>query len=147
MNEVVVTTYDAAASETAAAFYLVVLGWDSQIRIGGQKAIVQHPQRKARLLAFRLTTSGGDWTVAIGDTDATTTDDGTGLVTLTYTKAFTRVGEVVASCAISTNCGIATVVSSIVSAVQLKTFNNAASAADPAYLDVFVFGYDDASEW
>lgn len=104
---------------------------------------IKGTQRLPRALSFRVDGTGTA-SILEGAFDATLVDNGTGDYTLTFAKPFVRVpvcsGNVVGSTAAIVNIAVVSV-----TAVQVKIFDAAGSAAD-ADFHLSVLGWDSADQ-
>lgn len=146
VNSIVVNTYDAAGSDSAAGFNLIVLSNQHAARIGRCRHPLQVPQRGPRLELFQITVTAGTPVITLGAADGTITDNGTGDFSITWTRPFKRPPIVVATAVGAIICTDNT--GSSLTAGNILTFNAAGSAADPSgIINVVVLGYDDATEY
>lgn len=136
-SAVSIATFSAAEAAEDNDFYCLVVGWDRTADVGGARMAIQCPQRKPRLEAFRVTGSGTA-AIALGSTDATLVDNGTGDYSLTWTKAFLRAPIVIAS-GKAGRVQAATAAST--TAANIVTFGATGSAADDDFC-ALVLGFD-----
>ena len=92
---VVVANHAGTAADTD--FFLFVLGWDCQSEMGGLRRPLVSTQIRPRLLPMFLNVASGTPALSTGQDDAAVEDDDTGTHTLTFTKAFKRLGAAVAT--------------------------------------------------
>jgi hypothetical protein len=136
-----VATFSAAEAAEDNSFYMLVLGWDAKDEHYGMNKLIQVPQRKPRLEAFRISGSGTA-SIALGSTDASLVDNGTGNYTLIWNRPFVREPIVIATAkagraqclAAATNTGVA-----------VGSFGATGTAADDD-INVLVLGFDAADE-
>lgn len=140
-----ITAWDSAAAASTGIIHGCMLGWDTTEDGGLHRKVIETPQRKTRLEAFRVTVAGGVPTIARGTTDATITDGGVGIYTLTFTKPFTSV-DVVIPCSYDLG-SVANITAKSGTAITIKVWNSAGAALDTAAFHVLVFGRDSADEW
>jgi carbon monoxide dehydrogenase subunit G len=120
---------------------MVVYGDDSKDENWGMSRLVEVPQIKPRMECFRISGSGAA-SIALGSTDATLVDNGTGDYSLTWTKAFAREPVVI----VTAKAGRAQVHSTATTtAARVLSFNAAGSATDDD-INVLVIGYDYVTE-
>lgn len=132
-----ISTFSAAEAAEDNAFYVVIVGWDRKDDTWGRERAVQIPTRKPRAEAFRVTDSGTA-AIALGSTDATVVDNGTGDYTLTWTKAFLTEPIVIPV----GKAGRAQLASNAsTTAANIVTFNATGSAADDDFC-ALVIGAD-----
>lgn len=136
-----VSTFDASEGTEDNSFYMLVLGWDAKDENYGMNKLVQVPQLKPRLEAFRISGSGTA-ALALGSTDATLVDNGTGDYSLTWTKPFAREPIVLttAKAGRSQCLSVATT-----TGVNVGSFGATGTAADDD-INVLVLGYDSSME-
>ena len=106
---------------------------------------IKSPQRLPRQLAFKVDGTGTA-SIVIGSKDATLTDDGTGLYTLTFAKPFARAPIAVGSVIYGASGLILSVASATATAVQVRIYDGAGADAD-ADFHLIVQGYDAADEY
>lgn len=137
--QIVIDTFDAAGSGSTSACNVLVLGWYSAEFARSRRVELLTPQRKPRLTGFEITVTTGTPALTSGTSlDGSIVDNGTGDFTITLAKPFTVAPEVVAS---ADGSNIVTV-SSTTSAITIKAFNNAGSAADPGKVSIIALGRD-----
>jgi len=122
-------------------FYMIVLGWDSKDEQWGMAKAIQIPQLKPRMEAFRISGSGTA-ALALGSTDATLVDNGTGDYSLTWNTPFAREPIVIVTAkANRAQCLSA----ATATGVNVGSFGATGGAADDD-INVLVIGYDRADE-
>lgn len=136
-----ISTYDASEAAEDNAFHVFVLGWDSSDEQYQMGRVLQTPQLQPRLLGVQIEGSTGTVSLTVGKTVVSSTDNGTGDYTLTFTKAFQRAPVVIASGKDSR----AQIHSATSSACRILTFNATGSAAD-SDVNVLILGFDSADE-
>lgn len=141
-SQIVIDTFDAAGSGAAFGCHVFVLGWYSAEYCRSRRTELDCPQRLPRLEVYEVTVTAGVPAISIGTGGIA--DDGTGLFTITHTEPFKRAPQVV-SCADGST--ISTLVSSSISATQIKTYDNAGNAADAGKVYVACLGYDTADKF
>lgn len=135
--------FDAAAADPT-AIHVFVFGTFSAQETGRSYSPVFTTQRKPRLIATRVSYSGGTPTANINSNEISSiTDNGTGDATLNLARPFKRAPIVVAT-AVTTSS--ATVVSASASAVRIFVGNSGGSGVDATF-NVIMLGFDDASEY
>lgn len=144
VNTFVIDTFDDAGGASTSGVNFFVLGWHSKEYARARRTELYSRQRGSRLIACEVTVTAGVPAVSINAQEASVSDDGTGLMTLTWTQAFKRAPEVVA---VATGTDIATVVSSSTTACQIKTYTNAGVAGDTGKVYLVAMGYDVTEEY
>lgn len=91
-NSVQIATFSRSAAEDN-AFCLMVVGSDSPVQSYTNTRTIKHSFIRPRLEIARFTVSGGTWTVADGG--GSVTKNGTGDITYTYPRAFSRAPVIV----------------------------------------------------
>lgn len=136
-----VATFSAAEAAEDNSFYMFVLGWDAKDEQWGMNKMIQVPQLKPRLETFRISGSGTA-ALALGSTDATLVDNGTGDYSLTWTKPFAREPIVIPTA----KAGRAQCLSAATTTgVNVGSFGATGTAADDD-ICVAVLGFDSAME-
>ena len=105
---------------------------------------IKSPQRLPRQLHFKVDGTGTA-SIVIGSKDATLTDDGTGLYTLTFAEPFARPPVVVCT-NISAAVRLFRVVSATATACQIAVFDASGVDQDADFFCV-VQGFDAADEY
>lgn len=140
-SSVTIALFDSSEAAEDNIFDVVVLGWDSDNEQWGMGQSVQVPQLKPRIEAFRVD-GVGTANIALGSTDATLVDNGTGDFSLTWTKAFARAPIVV----VTGKAGRAQLLSAATTtAVNVGCFDASGVAADDEFC-ALVVGFDSAME-
>lgn len=136
-----VATFSAAEAAEDNSFYMLVLGWDAKDEQWGGNKRIQVPQLKPRMESFRISGSGTA-ALALGSTDATLVDNGTGDYSLTWTEPFAREPIVIVTAkANRAQCLSA----ATTTAVNVGSFGATGTAADDD-INVFVLGYSSSME-
>lgn len=136
-----VATFSSAEAAEDNSFYMLVVGWDAKDEQWGGNKRIQVPQLKPRLETFRVSGSGTA-AIALGSTDASLVDNGTGDYSLTWTTPFAR--EPIVIC--TAKAGRAQCLSAATTTgVNIGSFGATGTAADDD-INVFVLGYDSSME-
>lgn len=141
--QVVITQFDSSGAATTGGVYLWVYGQDCTVDVGKRRRALKVAQIRPRILAGRITVTGGTPAIT-GFTDlGTVTDNGQGDFTLTFEKAFKRAPVVVAA---MSSVGSVAVTASTTSTCRLVCQTNAGAAVDPTTVHVLVCGFDYAGQ-
>lgn len=133
-----IETYDPAGTALEDNdFYCAILGWDTPDEMSGLRRSIKVPQAQPRMEAFRITGTGTA-ALAVGASDATLTDNGTGDYTLTFTEPFARAPIVLVN---GKDYRAQNLAAATKTACQVGTFNTSNAAVDDV-LDVLVIGFD-----
>lgn len=137
-----VTATNTGGTAVEATFTVILLGGDSTDITGGNQNIVDIQGRMPRLISFGVDQAAGANIIYFGSKDGTFSDDGTGIYTFTFSKAFARTPFWAGS---ANTPGItATAISS--TAISIRTDNSGGSAAD-SQSSIVIIGFDEASEY
>jgi len=138
-----ILTFNDSGSAADAAFNFVAMGFhdrsDYTLQKGGD---VNCRHRRPRIVAGKVTYTAGVPAVTIGTGEFTLTDVALGELTVTFDEPFARTPVVVASAADTNTHSWVSVKANSTTAITLEVTDEAAAAADPAYLNFLVFGSD-----
>lgn len=138
VNQVVLKQYTSAGADGTTGMHIFVLGQDVPNDVFKLRRALKAVQLRPRIVAGVLTNTAGAWSTTNYPDLGTTTDNGTGDVTLTFSKAFHRAPVVLAS---STVIGSVAVTSSSTTACRLVAATHAGTATD-ASIHVLALGFD-----
>lgn len=129
----------------ASFVYIVAVGVDSAEETCSELMALRSSQRKPRIVAGRVTYSGGTPSVTIGAGDFTVADTGTGVCTVTLTKPFAREMAVFGA---GRSTRISLESSASASSFVLNSISaSAGTLADPTSFDFIAIGSDDLTEY
>lgn len=137
-NAVAIECYDpVGAALEDNLFYCVIFGWDTPDIMSGLRRSIKIPQAQPRMEAFRITGTGTA-VLAVGASDGTLTDNGTGDYTITFKEAFAREPIVL----VTGKDGRAQCLAAATTTTCRVGSFNASNAALDDVLDVIVIGFD-----
>lgn len=139
----VVTLYDETGTVQDGDFYLLVYGFDMWDVHGRAKAPIENSQRKPRLLAGRITVTGGTPAIAISSNDfSSVTDNGSGDYSPVFRTAFKREPIVICS-----GANVRATLKSAASTTEFRviTANAAGASTEATSVDFIVLGSDDST--
>lgn len=143
-----ILTFDDSSAAADSAFNFVAYGCDSTDEYytdqGGQ---IEVGFRKPRLLPFKIISTAGTPSIAVGTDLGTVADTAEGVVTLTYAQEFAREPVVILCSADATPDWFASIDTSSKSSVKIEITDASADLGDPSDLFMLVFGSDDETEY
>ncbi len=138
-----VLVHNQTPSSADSVFYLVVVGVDSADETWGLRYPIRNSQRLPRIVAGRITYSGGVPSITVGTGDFTIADTGTGDCTITFTKPFAREPAILANSRALRTQGHTVTASS----ARILTYSAGAVATDPTSFDFLAIGSDDLTDY
>lgn len=138
-----VLIHNQTPSAADSVFYLVVTGVDSADETWGLRYPAKNSQRFPRIVAGRISYSGGTPSITVGTGDFTIADTGVGDCTITFTKPFAREPAILANSRALRTQGHTVTASS----ARILTYNAGAAATDPTSFDFLAIGSDDLTDY
>lgn len=126
--------------------YVAVIGVDSIEETTREMSVLQGTQRKARMIAGRVSYSGGTPSVTVGTGDFTVADTGTGICTITLAKPFAREFAIIGGVRTGARFSLETSTTTSVAVINTPT-TAAGTLADPTSFDFIAIGSDDLTEY
>lgn len=142
VNQVVLKQYNSSGAAATGGMHILVLGQDLPNNVFKLRRALKCVQLKPRIVAGIITSSGGAWATTNYADLGSTTDNGTGDVSLTFAKPFLRAPVVLASSGVA---GSVAVTSSSTTGCRLVAATHAGVATDSS-IHVLAVGFDYADQ-
>lgn len=126
--------------------YVVVVGVDSTEETTRMHSALFGSQRKARIVAGRVTYTAGTPAITAGAGEFTIADTGTGVLTVTMTRPFAREFAVIGAARTTAKIQVNAATTASVAVLNIMSIS-AGTAVDPTSVDFIAIGSDDLTEY